>query len=154
MEPLMKQINFKDLAIILFGLLINGLVWAFDGHGGHHGGGHFGGGHFDGHFGGGHFGGHHGLDLHFGYGLGLGYGLGYYGFGIPHYYPYPPVMAVPAPVVTVPASPQTYIQHDISPAPQPQTSYWHYCRNPEGYYPYVRDCPGGWEKISPQPPAQ
>lgn len=143
----MKQINSKILAITLLGFILKGSVWAFDGHGGHHGGGHFGGGHF---------GGHHGLDLHFGYGLGLGYGLGYYGFGLPHYYPYSPVVTVPAaPVVAVPASPTAYIQHEIASAPQSQTTnYWHYCRNPEGYYPYVRDCPGGWEKISPQPPAQ
>lgn len=135
----MKQINFNSLTIILLGFLIKSLVWAGDGH---HGG----------YVGGGHFGGYHGLDIHFGYGLGLGYDLGYYGYGLPHYYPYPPVVTVPAsPVV---ASPPTHIQHNVSSAPQSQSSYWYYCRNPEGYYPYVRECSGDWEKISPQPPAQ
>ena len=38
------------------------------------------------------------------------------------------------------------------PQPQPQASnYWHYCRNPEGYYPYVKNCPEGWLQVAPQP---
>jgi hypothetical protein len=31
--------------------------------------------------------------------------------------------------------------------------YWAYCQNPEGYYPYVQDCPGGWVPVVPAPPA-
>ncbi|MCK9608465.1 MAG: hypothetical protein M0R33_18655 [Methylomonas sp.] len=29
---------------------------------------------------------------------------------------------------------------------QNPANYWHYCPNPEGYYPYVKECPGGcWQ---------
>jgi hypothetical protein len=35
---------------------------------------------------------------------------------------------------------------------QQQSSYWHFCRNPEGYYPYVKECPGGWMKVAPPKP--
>jgi hypothetical protein len=34
-----------------------------------------------------------------------------------------------------------------------QPQYWAYCQNPEGYYPYVQDCPGGWLAVVPTPPA-
>lgn len=30
--------------------------------------------------------------------------------------------------------------------------WWYFCRNPSGYYPYVKQCNSGWEKISPVPP--
>lgn len=29
--------------------------------------------------------------------------------------------------------------------------YWYYCRDPEGYYPYVRSCHGAWEPVPAQP---
>jgi hypothetical protein len=32
-----------------------------------------------------------------------------------------------------------------------QTYYWYYCSNPEGYYPYIKSCPGGWAKVVPTP---
>jgi hypothetical protein len=34
---------------------------------------------------------------------------------------------------------------------QGSSNYWHYCRNPEGYYPYVKNCPNGWLQVAPQP---
>jgi hypothetical protein len=34
---------------------------------------------------------------------------------------------------------------------QPQQNYWYYCQEPQGYYPYVKQCPGGWMKVLPQP---
>jgi hypothetical protein len=57
----------------------------------------------------------------------------------PPYYPYgyyanPPVVVQP-PAVTV----------------QPEQNYWYYCQEPQGYYPYVKECPGGWMKVLPQP---
>jgi hypothetical protein len=40
------------------------------------------------------------------------------------------------------------------PAPSSSPSqYWAYCQDPEGYYPYVPDCPGGWIPVVPTPPA-
>lgn len=56
----------------------------------------------------------------------------------------------PPPVVVQP-SPTTYVQQ----APAAPT-YWYYCQSPQGYYPYVTQCPGGWLTVVPpvQPPAQ
>jgi hypothetical protein len=34
-------------------------------------------------------------------------------------------------------------------APQ---QYWYRCGNPEGYYPYVRNCNTGWEQVPATPP--
>lgn len=34
-----------------------------------------------------------------------------------------------------------------------QPQYWAYCQNPEGYYPYVQECFGGWVPVVPAPPA-
>jgi hypothetical protein len=28
---------------------------------------------------------------------------------------------------------------------------WYHCRSPEGYYPYIRDCHGGWEQVPATP---
>lgn len=65
-----------------------------------------------------------------------------------HYYPYPAAVAVPA-------SPPVYIERGNGAASSPQQSaysYWYYCNNPDGYYPYVKECPAGWQKVVPQPP--
>ena len=32
--------------------------------------------------------------------------------------------------------------------PQP---YWFYCQDAQGYYPYVQQCPGGWQPVVPSP---
>ncbi len=41
----------------------------------------------------------------------------------------------------------------VEPAPQQeQDYYWYFCRKPEGYYPYVKKCPGGWLKVVPPAP--
>jgi len=65
---------------------------------------------------------------------------GYWGpgwWGAPYYYAPPPVVAQEPPVYVEPAP------------PQPQTVYWFYCQNPQGYYPYVQQCPGGWMRVVP-----
>jgi hypothetical protein len=111
--------------------------------------------------GGGHHGGkhHHGgvrwsVGVNFGY-PGWGWGWPYYGYsawGYP-YYPYPYYPAYyPAPVV-VQQQPTTYIEQ---PAPQAQqqespTGYWYYCADPGAYYPYIKECPAGWQRVAPQP---
>lgn len=66
----------------------------------------------------------------------------------PYYYPY-----YPSQVVVVPAQPQTYIQQDAAPAAPLQQGNWYYCADAEAYYPYVKQCPGGWQRVEPQPPA-
>jgi hypothetical protein len=39
---------------------------------------------------------------------------------------------------------------------QRQSYYWYYCQDPQGYYPYVKSCPGGWITVVPKvtPPSQ
>jgi hypothetical protein len=37
---------------------------------------------------------------------------------------------------------------DIGPAPE---TYWYYCDNPQGYYPYVRMCDGQWRQVPTTP---
>ena len=36
----------------------------------------------------------------------------------------------------------------------PAASYWYFCRSANAYYPYVKDCPSGWERVSPRPAGQ
>lgn len=78
------------------------------------------------------------------YGYPYGYPYGYsYGY-------YPPAV-VTSPPVYIEQAPQAV------PAPQaggpaaPAASYWYYCKAPDGYYPYVKECPGGWQAVAPQP---
>jgi hypothetical protein len=73
----------------------------------------------------------------------------YYGYGYPYPYPY----YYPPAVVTAPAPQQNYIiQQPMAPAQQnPSASYWHYCKDPEGYYPYIKECPSGWQLVEPTP---
>jgi hypothetical protein len=77
----------------------------------------------------------------------------YWAYPGPYYYPPHPYYNYP-PVVVTPAEPPTYIEQ--TPAPQQQTQQpsndWYYCRKPEGYYPYVKQCPGGWQRVALQPP--
>ncbi|MFZ1956673.1 MAG: hypothetical protein WAU34_14365, partial [Desulfobacterales bacterium] len=54
----------------------------------------------------------------------------------PQWYPYgyyspPPVIVQQQPPVVVQPEQQS-------------NNYWYYCQNPQGYYPYVKSCPGGW----------
>jgi hypothetical protein len=66
--------------------------------------------------------------------------------GYPGYpYAYYPAPYYPAPPVVVQQQPQVYAKPARS-----QSDYWYYCQNPQGYYPYVRRCPGGWMKVVPQ----
>lgn len=60
----------------------------------------------------------------------------------PYYYsPYYPV---------VPAQPTTYIEQGSAPAAD--AGWWYYCDQSRGYYPYVRECPTGWQRVPPAPP--
>jgi hypothetical protein len=95
--------------------------------------------------------GHRGPNVRFGVVVGgpLGYGPAYY----PNMY-YPPYYYAPSFYPPVPASPPVYIeQGEAQPAPAPAPpEYWSYCAEARGYYPYVKECPGGWQRVSPQPP--
>lgn len=96
--------------------------------------------------------------------VGVGLYNNYVGFGpyryFDPYYPlggYPGVVAAApvfsAPMVVTQSRAPAYVQqNDVSrPAPVQNKNYWHYCRNPEGYYPYVKQCAGEWIKVPPQP---
>jgi hypothetical protein len=87
---------------------------------------------------GGHWGGHVGF-----YGGPGWWGPGWWGYPYyPYYYPY-----YPSPLVV--EQPGVNVQQP----PQAETlSYWYFCQDPQGYYPYVKKCPKGWMKVVP--PAQ
>ena len=53
-------------------------------------------------------------------------------------YPYPSPWEPPASVLVSPPV-------GVAPA-APPTQYWYYCEPAHGYYPYVPNCPGGWEQ--------
>lgn len=68
---------------------------------------------------------------------------------------YPPPYYYPPQVIVVPAAPPpVYIEQGEAPseaAPAAQ-QYWYYCGSSKGYYPYVKECRDGWQKVLPQPP--
>lgn len=70
----------------------------------------------------------------------------YYPYGYSYRYSYPPAILL--------ASPPVYIeQNAASPGTDEQTGYWwYYCQSAQGYYPYVTECPQGWQRVAPQPP--
>ena len=63
------------------------------------------------------------------------WGPAYY-YGAPAYYGPPPVVVQQPPV---------YVQRG-----QAESEYWYYCDNPQGFYPYIKSCPGGWMKVVPE----
>ena len=71
----------------------------------------------------------------------------------PWYYPsYGPYYYPPATIV-VPADPPVYVEQG-SPAPaqgQQSPGYWYYCAESKTYYPYVKECAGRWQRVTPQP---
>lgn len=66
-------------------------------------------------------------------------------------YPYPNPYVPP---VVVQSSPPVYVEQPQSavspPAPAAQT--WYYCAQAQAYYPYVAECPGGWQPVPATPP--
>lgn len=106
------------------------LAGGWHGHGGWHGGGHA----------------HVGVFI----GAPLFYSPWYYPYSYypaPYYYP-------PAAYPAYPSGPTNYVeQGQPEAAPAPRTdNYWYYCPEAKAYYPYVQQCAGGWQKVSPQPP--
>jgi hypothetical protein len=152
MEVTMKQIT---LVCFILAMITSHSVWARGYYGGNHYGGNWGG-HYGGNWGGYYGRGYYGRGGYYngiGLGLGLGYGLGY---GLGGYYGnsyYSPYYGYPSTVVTVPATPPVYIQQAAPVVQQNPAGYWYYCNNPQGYYPYIKQCPNGWQQVSPTPPA-
>jgi len=121
------------LAIILLGALMSGPALAGQGQGGSHS--------------------HGGFHGHRGGGVFIGgpvfwpwYYPPYYYYYPPYYYPsyyyYPPYAA----------GSFKYIEQGSEQAPAQSQAYWYYCSDTQSYYPYVKECPGGWQRVAPQPP--
>ena len=126
---------------------------------------------FGGHFGhGGHFA-HWGgprLGIHWGAGpyWAGGWGAGAYWPGVAWAYAAPPAYVYGPPAVVTSTPGVVYIERDIETvstkrdAPPPATAdpdappggWWYLCAAPRGFYPNVRECPGGWERIPATPP--
>jgi hypothetical protein len=85
------------------------------------------------------------------FGLHFGVPIGFYQPWYPSYYYtpyYPPAYYYP-PVVVQPAAPPTYVERsDVMPE---GSGSWYFCRESNGYYPYVKQCPGGWQRVPAQP---
>ena len=92
-------------------------------------------------------GGHGGTRVFIGGGIGWWGGPGWWGWPGWGGAPYPYFATQP---VVIQSAPAEYIQQ--APAP-PAQSYWYYCQNAGAYYPYVKECPGGWMQVVPQPPS-
>ena len=140
--------KFIKLIIVLFVVVVAGVgnSWADRGHG----------------YGGHGYGGH-------GYGgvaIGPYWEPGYYPIAPYFYPPYYPTYNSPAIVYS---EPQVYVQQQAplaaeptsSPPPPPtqaaatvSSDYWYYCKAAKGYYPYVKECPSGWQKVPTTPPGQ
>ncbi|MEK6244980.1 MAG: hypothetical protein AABM33_10825 [Pseudomonadota bacterium] len=95
--------------------------------------------------------------------LGISIGFPLVGFGYQSYYPsyynYPSYYSYPSHYSYpsyYPAQQQApvYIEQNPQPAPEaqsPSTGSWYYCADSRAYYPYVKECPAGWQRVAPQP---
>lgn len=98
-----------------------------------------------------------------------GWGAGYWApragfyFGAPGYwggwpYAYGAAYALPyavAPIVVNSAPPAQLIVQPAQIAQEaPASSYWYYCTQPAGYFPYVQNCGQPWMKVVPQVPGR
>lgn len=93
----------------------------------------------------------HGGHGHGGHGLSLGLHFGVpFAWYDPYYY-YPPPYYYP-PAVVAPATPPVYVERGDA-APEPAQNWWYYCGQSRAYYPYVKSCPGSWQRVPPTPPA-
>ena len=76
-----------------------------------------------------------------------GPGYYYYPWWYAPYY-YPPAVVERQPDVT-------YIEQEpAQTVPEnEQPGFWYYCADAKVYFPYVKQCPGGWQRVVPQAPA-
>lgn len=91
----------------------------------------------------------HGSRTRVGVYVGVPVGVSVWG---PGWYPplYSPYYYPPQVVVMPPSQPPVYVEQAPS-AEVPAQHYWYYCGSAKGYYPYVRECPEGWQQVLPQP---
>ena len=101
----------------------------------------------------------HGPRVSFGFYFGVPVGpypYSYYYYP-PYYYPayfYPPYYAAP---FVMQQQPTVYVEQQPAPAAPPSAQpsapagYWYYCAASRAYYPYVKECPAGWQRVPPYP---
>jgi hypothetical protein len=46
--------------------------------------------------------------------------------------------------------PQTFVERPAE--PQPATTFWYYCSDPAGYFPWVPTCNRPWTPVTPNAP--
>jgi hypothetical protein len=123
---------------------------------------HYHGGYYHGGYGGGWHGGYYGGWRGGWYGprVGFYFGPGYFPgdyWGYPGYYagfyPWGYVGYAGYPEGDGYVAPSNYIEQGQQPAAS--TYSWYRCDSANGgYYPYVKECPGGWTKVAPSAPQQ
>lgn len=91
------------------------------------------------------------------FGPGIYYPPPYY-YPPPVYYPQPPVVIQqPAPVYVeqapAPAAPASPTQAAAPAQAAQASSDWFYCASSKTYYPYTKECPEPWQRVSPVPPS-
>ena len=74
------------------------------------------------------------------------WGPRYYGYG----YAAPPILVPAYPPVVIERAPEVYVERETAPTSPPE-QWWYWCRSSQSYYPYVKSCPEGWQKVPPQP---
>jgi hypothetical protein len=58
-----------------------------------------------------------------------------------------------SPFFAAPSEPPVYIEQGAAPgAEAPAAGNWYYCAGAQAYYPYVKECPEGWQTVAPIPP--
>jgi hypothetical protein len=115
----------RIFAVVVLGLSLSGTAFGDRGRGG---------GHFAGH-------GFRGGGFHSRVFIGGAFIAPFY-YPPSYYYPPPPYYAPPEQYMDPYAAPSV-----------PQSSNWFYCPASGSYYPYVQQCPGGWQQVAPHPPS-
>jgi hypothetical protein len=111
-----------------------------------------------GHVGAAHAGGYsHGTGYHHGGGYGHGYGYRGVGaaffLGVPLYglgYYSAPYYSYPAYAYSYP--PPVYVEQGYPQTATAAGQDWYFCAGSNAYYPYVTECPGGWQRVPAVPP--
>jgi hypothetical protein len=81
--------------------------------------------------------------------VGVGFGYPFWGpYWSPWYYPPPYYYGPP---VVVRSEPVTYIEQGGTSSAESTQGWWYYCDSARGYYPYVKECPAGWQRVPPVP---
>jgi hypothetical protein len=79
----------------------------------------------------------------------LGFNFGFPLYAPWYYYPPPAYYYPPSPVYLSPPAPTQYVERSDTAPESPGT--WYFCRESNAYYPYVKQCPGGWTRVPAQP---